>query len=156
LIFSVTMMRPICTRGSWLLRRFTARPGVRRQLRLASSQCTPLQLILILAYAKYNWQDGLDLNSLLTDEEKQISYVFEDQVTIDKWLTIIARINCNHEYWKRIVVKVSTSDILTVEFDSNILKEMGELGFLGATIDGYGCPGVSSVAYGLITREVER
>src|ERR1700720_3013585 len=43
-----------------------------------------------------------------------------------------------------------------VEFDSNILKEMGELGFLGATIEGYGCPGVSSVAYGLITREVER
>ena len=27
---------------------------------------------------------------------------------------------------------------------------------LGSTIDGYGCPGVSSVAYGLIAREVER
>ncbi|KAJ3045910.1 hypothetical protein HDV00_006176 [Rhizophlyctis rosea] len=33
---------------------------------------------------------------------------------------------------------------------------MGEMGMLGATIDGYGCPGVSSVAYGLIAREVER
>lgn len=33
---------------------------------------------------------------------------------------------------------------------------MGELGLLGATIKGYGCPGVSSVAYGLIAREVER
>ena len=33
---------------------------------------------------------------------------------------------------------------------------MGELGFLGATIRGYGCAGVSSVASGLITREVER
>jgi len=33
---------------------------------------------------------------------------------------------------------------------------MGELGLLGATIEGYGCSGVSSVAYGLITREVER
>jgi glutaryl-CoA dehydrogenase len=53
-------------------------------------------------------------------------------------------------------VKVSLHYLLTVEFDSNILKEMGELGFLGATIEGYGCPGVSSVAYGLITREVER
>ena len=41
-------------------------------------------------------------------------------------------------------------------FDTNILKEMGELGLLGATIVGYGCAGVSSVAYGLITREVER
>jgi glutaryl-CoA dehydrogenase len=33
---------------------------------------------------------------------------------------------------------------------------MGELGLLGATIKGYGCAGVSSIASGLITREVER
>lgn len=33
---------------------------------------------------------------------------------------------------------------------------MGELGLLGATLQGYGCAGVSSVAYGLMTREVER
>lgn len=33
---------------------------------------------------------------------------------------------------------------------------MGELGLLGPTIDGYGCAGVSSVAYGLVAREVER
>lgn len=32
----------------------------------------------------------------------------------------------------------------------------GQLGLLGATIEGYGCAGVSSVAYGLIAREVER
>jgi len=32
---------------------------------------------------------------------------------------------------------------------------MGQLGILGATIKGYGCAGVSSVAYGLIAREVE-
>jgi glutaryl-CoA dehydrogenase len=42
------------------------------------------------------------------------------------------------------------------EFDPEIFKEMGELGLLGATIDGYGCPGVSSASYGLIAREVER
>ena len=36
------------------------------------------------------------------------------------------------------------------------MTEMGQLGLLGATIEGYGCPGVSSVAYGLIAREVER
>jgi len=47
-------------------------------------------------------------------------------------------------------------NMLILEFDKNILKEMGELGLLGATIEGYGCSGVSSVAYGLITREVER
>jgi len=33
---------------------------------------------------------------------------------------------------------------------------MGDLGLLGATIDGYGCAGVSTVASGLITRAVER
>ncbi len=42
------------------------------------------------------------------------------------------------------------------DFDKTILAEMGQLGLLGATIKGYGCAGVSSVAYGLIAREVER
>ena len=37
-----------------------------------------------------------------------------------------------------------------------IFNEMGSLGLLGPTISGYGCPGVSSVSYGLIAREVER
>jgi glutaryl-CoA dehydrogenase len=41
-------------------------------------------------------------------------------------------------------------------FDREIMTEMGELGLLGPTIQGYGCSGVSSVAYGLIAREVER
>lgn len=42
------------------------------------------------------------------------------------------------------------------KFDRNLMKQFGEMGMLGPTIDGYGCPGVSSVAYGLIAREVER
>merc|ERR1712055_434568 len=41
-------------------------------------------------------------------------------------------------------------------FDRAIMEEMGELGVLGPTIQGYGCPGVSYVAYGLIARECER
>ncbi len=40
--------------------------------------------------------------------------------------------------------------------DLAIFREMGALGLLGATIEGYGCPGVSYVSYGLITREIER
>lgn len=44
----------------------------------------------------------------------------------------------------------------TENYDRKILEEMGELGLLGATIKGYDCAGVSSVASGLITREVER
>ena len=41
-------------------------------------------------------------------------------------------------------------------FHREIVSEMGQLGMLGSTIKGYGCAGVSSVAYGLIAREVER
>lgn len=41
-------------------------------------------------------------------------------------------------------------------FDKNLMKEFGDMGLLGSTIDGYGCSGVSYVAYGLIAREVER
>lgn len=44
----------------------------------------------------------------------------------------------------------------TEEFNHSILPEMGELGLLGPTITGYGCAGVSNVAYGLIAREIER
>ncbi|MBL8654239.1 MAG: acyl-CoA dehydrogenase family protein, partial [Alphaproteobacteria bacterium] len=40
--------------------------------------------------------------------------------------------------------------------DPAIFREMGEMGFLGSTIEGYGCAGTSYVAYGLIAREVER
>ena len=36
------------------------------------------------------------------------------------------------------------------------MNEFGEMGFLGATLDGYGCAGVNYVSYGLISREVER
>jgi glutaryl-CoA dehydrogenase len=41
-------------------------------------------------------------------------------------------------------------------FDREIMNEMGALGFLGPTIEGYGCAGVNYVSYGLIAREVER
>src|ERR1700685_2978148 len=41
-------------------------------------------------------------------------------------------------------------------FDREIMNEMGALGFLGSTIEGYGCAGVNHVCYGLIAREVER
>lgn len=40
-------------------------------------------------------------------------------------------------------------------FDKNIMREFGELGVLGCTVKGHGGAGVSSVAYGLLAREVE-
>ncbi len=41
------------------------------------------------------------------------------------------------------------------KFDTAILREMGGLGLLGASIQGYGCAGVSNVASGLICKEIE-
>lgn len=41
-------------------------------------------------------------------------------------------------------------------FDKEIMKEMGEMGFLGPTIEGYGCAGVGYVSYGLIANAVEQ
>ena len=41
-------------------------------------------------------------------------------------------------------------------FHKEIMPEMGQLGALGCTIKGYGCAGTSYVAYGLLTKELER
>ena len=41
-------------------------------------------------------------------------------------------------------------------FDREIMNELGALGLLGSTIEGYGCAGVNYVCYGLVAREVER
>lgn len=45
---------------------------------------------------------------------------------------------------------------LPLVFHREIFNELGNLGILGCTIKGHGCAGTSSVAYGLIAREVER
>jgi glutaryl-CoA dehydrogenase len=41
-------------------------------------------------------------------------------------------------------------------FPSHLVPEIAELGFLGANLEGYGCAGLSNVAYGLIMQELER
>ena len=41
-------------------------------------------------------------------------------------------------------------------FPKELIPEMGELGFFGANLEGYGCAGMSNVEYGLIMQEIER
>ncbi|KAF8940805.1 hypothetical protein BGZ58_004719 [Dissophora ornata] len=89
------------------------------------------------AFVKYDWTDPLNLNSLLTEDEIAVRDV--------------AREYCQEKLMPRIT-KANRYE----QFDREILSEMGELGLLGSTIEGYGCAGVSSVAYGLTAREVER
>lgn len=42
------------------------------------------------------------------------------------------------------------------KFPSHLIREMGQMGFLGANLEGYGCAGMSNVEYGLIMQELER
>src|SRR5580658_9832479 len=41
-------------------------------------------------------------------------------------------------------------------FPKHLVPQLGELGFFGANLQGYGCAGMSNVAYGLVTQELER
>jgi glutaryl-CoA dehydrogenase len=85
----------------------------------------------------FRWDDPLLLDEQLTDEERLV----RDST----------RAYCEEKLLPRIV------DANRHErFDREILNEMGALGLLGATLDGYGCAGVNHVCYGLIAREVER
>lgn len=62
-----------------------------------------------------------------------------------------------HRYVARPeLIRETTEAYRNEDYDRKILEEMGELGLLGASIEGYGCAGVSTVASGLITKEVER
>ena len=85
----------------------------------------------------YRWEDPLDLNGRLTDEERMIGEA--------------ARAYAREKLLPRVV-----SAFAEERFDREIMTEMGELGFLGSTLpEEYGGAGVSHVAYGLIAREVE-
>jgi glutaryl-CoA dehydrogenase len=76
----------------------------------------------------------------------------EDELTADERLVRdTARGYCQDRLQTRVLEAFRHE-----RFDRAIMAEMGELGLLGMTIDGYGCAGLSHVAYGLVAREVER
>jgi glutaryl-CoA dehydrogenase len=87
--------------------------------------------------ASFDWQDPFRLNDQLTDEEKLIA---------DS-----AREFCSDRLSPRIIEANRNES-----FDRAIFDEMGEMGFLGSTITGYGCAGANHVSYGLIAKEIER
>jgi glutaryl-CoA dehydrogenase len=85
----------------------------------------------------FRWDDPLLLDDLLTEEERMV----RDS----------AHSYCQEKLMPRII-EANRHE----RFDREIMTEMGALGFLGATLHGYGCAGVNHVCYGLIAREVER
>jgi glutaryl-CoA dehydrogenase len=54
------------------------------------------------------------------------------------------------------VLPIATQHFRQGTFPSGLIRKMGDLGFLGANLQGYGCAGVNNVAYGLIMQELER
>ena len=85
----------------------------------------------------FKWDDPLLLDDQLTEEERMVRDSARSYAQ-DRLMPRILEAN-RHE-----------------KFDRKIIDEMGELGFLGPTIEGYGCAGVNHVCYGLIAREIER
>ena len=85
----------------------------------------------------FDWQDALRLDELLTSEEVMV----RDSARKYAQERLMPRILMAHRH---------------ETFDVEVMREMGELGFLGATIQGYGCAGIGYAAYGLIAREFER
>ena len=86
---------------------------------------------------KFNWADPLMLAEQLSDDERAIVEA--------------AHTFCQEKLQTRVLMAARHE-----KFDREIMNEAGAMGFLGSTIEGYGCAGLSYVAYGLIAREVER
>ena len=86
---------------------------------------------------RFDWSDPLLLESALTEEERMVRETARDYAQGSLMPRILEAHRSEH-------------------FDTAIMREMGELGLLGATIDGYGCAGVGYVSYGLVAREIER
>jgi glutaryl-CoA dehydrogenase len=91
----------------------------------------------LLKRTLFNYKDAFLLENQLNTEEKTIK-------------------NIANIFAKDILLPNVITSFRNETFDKNIIREMGKVGLLGPTIDGYGCAGVNYVSYGLIMREIER
>jgi glutaryl-CoA dehydrogenase len=85
----------------------------------------------------FNYKDPFLLETQLTEDEKSIR-------------------DLAFNFSKDNLLPNVVSSFRNEKFDKNIMKQMGSVGLLGPTINGYGCAGVNYVSYGLIMREIER
>ena len=84
-----------------------------------------------------NWQDPFLLEQQLTEQQRMVR-------------------DTARQYAQEKLLPRVREAFRNEQTDLAIFREMGALGLLGSTIDGYGCPGVDYTSYGLIAREVER
>ncbi|KAA1189564.1 acyl-CoA dehydrogenase [Pseudohalioglobus sediminis] len=88
-------------------------------------------------WQKLDWQDPFLLDRQLSDEQRMVQ-------------------QSARQYAQEKLAPRVREAFRREETDMAIFREMGDMGLLGSTIDGYGCPGVDYISYGLIAREVER
>lgn len=86
--------------------------------------------------ARFDWQDPFLMNEMLTEEERLVR-------------------DTAHQYAQEKLLPRVREAYRREQTDPEIFREMGALGLLGSTIEGYGCAGVNYVCYGLAAREVE-
>jgi len=104
----------------------------------AASQKSPSKPAQVLKDSDFNWEDPLNLDGDLTEEERMV----RDSARAFSQDKLMPRVRLA---WREEKV------------DKELLPEMGALGLLGPTIpEEYGGAGLGYVAYGLIAREMER
>ena len=84
----------------------------------------------------FQWEDPFQIDEQLTEEERMIR-------------------DSTREFARDYLMGRVQQDFRNESSDRDVMARMGEMGLLGPTIDGYGCAGVSYVAYGLIAHEIE-
>src|SRR5579863_2960419 len=87
--------------------------------------------------AAYGGVDYIDFDSQLNDEEKLVRQT-------------------SRQFVENEVIPIIEKHSREGTFPLNLVPQLGELGFFGANLHGYGCAGMSNVAYGLMTQELER
>ena len=85
----------------------------------------------------FNYRDPFLLEKQLTEDERSIR-------------------DLAFNFSKDNLLPNVVSSFRNEKFDKDIMKQMGSVGLLGPTINGYGCAGINYVSYGLIMREIER
>ena len=86
--------------------------------------------------SSFNWEDPFLLREQLTDEERMV-------------------VDSAHQFFQKELMPGIIKANRNEHFNRNIMRQMGDMGLLGMTIEGYGCAGLSHVAYGLVAREIE-
>ena len=84
-----------------------------------------------------NWKDPFLLEQQLSDDQRMVR-------------------DTAHQFAQEKLLPRVREAFRNEETDPSIFQEMGSVGLLGSTIQGYDCPGIDYISYGLIAREVER